>query len=64
MRVSEKTIKKFLALSVVGLLFLSSLTPALATTAAEISGNGAQSENEVEVETEREQVVVQQNTGG
>jgi hypothetical protein len=62
MKVKEKTIKKLLAVLAVGTLFLSTLTPALASTAAEISGNGAQSENEVEVETEQEQVVVQQNT--
>jgi hypothetical protein len=61
MRVKEKSIKKLLAMLVVGMLFLSTLTPAMASTAVEISGNGAESENEVEIETEREQVVVQQN---
>jgi len=57
----EKTLQKLLAAIAVGTLFLNTLTPVLASTAAEISGNGAESENEVEVETKQEQVVVQQN---
>lgn len=42
-------------------LFLSSVTPALATSNLNLEGNGAGSENEIEMSTETENLIVQNN---